>query len=633
MTGTTGLDTAGMKLQSNFSTWDLAGTWIIYDTFTNPLLRSFMTPLTVTANNITKAYDGLASTATGVSYSITPNSNLLGTFNWGGVTNAGTYLPSANSGLYSNQQGYIISYVNGTLTINPKVVSLSGTKIYDGNATFTGGTNLSVITGVSGQSLGLSGIASTANKNVGNINLLNAGTLALSDGTGGLATNYTLTGVGLTGVVAITPLALTGAAIATASSIYGDALTPGAVTFTNVLGTDAVTSTASVVSLPANQSTSNHLNAGSYTQTATTLSGADKNNYSFAGFTSTANNYTVSPLALTGAAIADASSIYGATVIPGAVSFGNIFSGDVVTSTASIVSPVNSTSGHLNAGTYKQTATTLVGADAGNYSLVAYITPTNTYTVSKLALTGASIAAASSTYASALTPGAVSFTNIQTTDDVSSVASVNTGATSASGNFIVGDYTQTAGTTLGGADKNNYSFAGFTSTANYAINPLELTVAANNVYKSFGAPDNLTYSVTGLASGDTTSSVISGSLIRNSGEDVGVTYTVTQGTLAANSNYNMTFANGTLQIVPLVEPWQPTTLFTQTGTTLPPTLPSQLAQLDSQQARPLTAYASNDGSPGEITQQWGSGNGPAVTIVDGGVRMPDDKDDERKDRR
>ena len=32
-------------------------------------------------------------------------------------------------------------------------------------------------------------------------------------------------------------------------------------------------------------------------------------------------------------------------------------------------------------------------------------------------------------------------------------------------------------TTLGGADAANYSFAGFTSAANYAINPLALTVS------------------------------------------------------------------------------------------------------------------------------------------------------------
>jgi hypothetical protein len=173
------------------------------------------------------------------------------------------------------------------------------------------------------------------------------------------------------------------------------------------------------------------------------------------------------------------------------------------------------------------------------------------------------------------------------------------------------------------------------ATGPASITAAPLTVTAKDVTKGYGAPDNLTYSVSGLVGGDTTSGVFSGALNRTPGESLG-NYTVNSGNLAPNSNYAYNaltnFTPGSLQIVPLVEPWQPTTLFTQTGSTLPPTLPSQPAQLDGQQARPLTVYASNDGSSGEITQQWGSGNGPAVTILDGGVRMPDDRDDERKDR-
>jgi hypothetical protein len=163
-----------------------------------------------------------------------------------------------------------------------------------------------------------------------------------------------------------------------------------------------------------------------------------------------------------------------------------------------------------------------------------------------------------------------------------------------------------------------------------------LTITANDMTKGYGSLDMLTFGYSALASGDIIGNVLGGSLTRAPGESIGGPYAVTQGSLAVtDSNYNtlLTFNPGTLQIVPLVEPWQPTSLFTQTGTTLPPTLPnSMVAQIDSQQARPLTAYASNDGSSGEITQQWGSGNGPAVTILDGGVRMPDDRDDERKDR-
>ena len=132
------------------------------------------------------------------------------------------------------------------------------------------------------------------------------------------------------------------------------------------------------------------------------MGGADAGNYSFAGFTSAAN-YTINPLVLTGAAIAAVNTTYGTPAATGAVTFGNIVSGDTVTGTASIDSlPTNlSSSGNLNAGSYTQTAsTTLAGADAGNYSFAGFTSAAN-YNVSQLALSGAAIAAASSSYGSA----------------------------------------------------------------------------------------------------------------------------------------------------------------------------------------------------------------------------------------
>ncbi|MDP1771760.1 MAG: GLUG motif-containing protein, partial [Methylobacter sp.] len=128
--GGTGIaTTALMHAQASFipagsavGEWDFTNTWVMYEGFTSPLLRSLMTPLTVTANNMTKTYDGVVSTATGVTYSTTPNANLLGALNWDGATHVGSYTPS---GLYSNQQGYIISYVNGVLTINPAPLTIT----------------------------------------------------------------------------------------------------------------------------------------------------------------------------------------------------------------------------------------------------------------------------------------------------------------------------------------------------------------------------------------------------------------------------------------------------------------------------------------------------------------------------
>jgi hypothetical protein len=233
-------------------------------------------------------------------------------------------------------------------------------------------------------------------------------------------------------------------------------------------------------------STSGHLNAGAYAQTATTLTGADAGDYTLGGYTTPTNNYTVAQLALTGAAIAAGNSTYGSSVTPGAVSFSNVISGDLVGAAAGIVSPTYSTSNHLNAGGYAQTATTLTGADAGDYIFAGYTTPTNSYTVAQLALTGAAIAAGNSTYGSSVTPGVVSFSNVISGDLVGAAAGIVSPTYSTSNHLTAGSYAQTA-TTLTGADAGDYSFAGYTTpTNNYTVAQLALTVTGltttNRVY-------------------------------------------------------------------------------------------------------------------------------------------------------
>jgi len=232
--GAAPLDAAGMTTMSNFTNagWNIANTggagmiWRIYEGQTAPLLTTFLTQTTVTASDASKTYDGLAySGGNGYTASVAASygGGLLGTPLYGGTsqgaTNAGSYAISI-SGLYSGQFGYdIMAYADGVLTIDPKVVALSGSKVYDGSAVFTGGTNLFVVTGVGTETLGLSGTANTLDKNVGNTDLLGLGTLALTDGTG-LASNYTLTGAGLAGTVSITPRALTVSGITASNKVY-----------------------------------------------------------------------------------------------------------------------------------------------------------------------------------------------------------------------------------------------------------------------------------------------------------------------------------------------------------------------------------------------------------------------------
>jgi hypothetical protein len=107
----------------------------------------------------------------------------------------------------------------------------------------------------------------------------------------------------------------------------------------------------------------------------------------------------------------------------------------------------------------------------------------------------------------------------------------------------------------------NWTFTGGTNyndangSVPIVINKRAITVTATTQSKTYGDPDPmLTFTVggSGLAAGDTISSVFSGALVRASGTTVaGSPYQISQGMLVANSNYNITsFTPSALTILP-----------------------------------------------------------------------------------
>jgi hypothetical protein len=127
--GGTGKTTTEMQEKTTFNAWSIADSggstavWRIYEGQSYPLLRSFLNPLTVTASDAAKTYDGSAySGGNGVIYAPTGfnASKVLGTLAYGGNSQGATAVGSYSiipSGLYSSQIGYDISFANGTLTI------------------------------------------------------------------------------------------------------------------------------------------------------------------------------------------------------------------------------------------------------------------------------------------------------------------------------------------------------------------------------------------------------------------------------------------------------------------------------------------------------------------------------------
>jgi hypothetical protein len=403
------------------------------------------------------------------------------------------------TGMTTNSTNYVVSKLALTGAAIADVGTTYGTPAATGAVSFNNVIGTDVVTPA--QATLVAPSYSSSNK-------LKAGSYAQSV-TGALtgtdADNYSFTGITTSSTnYVVSKLALTGAAIADVGTTYGTPAATGVVSFNNVISADVVTpDTASLVT--PSYSTSNNLKAGSYAQSVTgALTGTDADNYSFTGMTTSGTNYTVNKLALTGAAIADVTTTYGTPISTGTVSFSNVISGDVITpEEATLVfpsvptlmrsrslpiatagSPNYSSSGNLKAGSYGQSvAGTLTGADADNYSFDGLTTHLANYTVNKLALSGAAIAGASTTYGSPIVTGAVSFGNALTNDVVTpATATLVAPSYSSSNTLKVGNYIQTVVGTLTGTDADNYSFGGYTAccgAARYTVTPKTLVVKAD----------------------------------------------------------------------------------------------------------------------------------------------------------
>ena len=226
VTGGGGLTSAQMMQQASFPGFDFASpAWVIYNGHTAPLLNAFLTPLTITADNQSKVYDGHASTLAllNPSYSIsgaTTSGHLFGSLTdaYGGAVNAGAYTPN----LWSDQHGYRILYVGSTFTITPKVLTvtgLSGTdKTYDGSTsdTLAGTAMLHGLIGSETLTLGHTGSGTLASANAGSEAL--SSSLTLGDGTG-LASNYTLVQPTLANIN-VSPAPLTASLVGTIIKVY-----------------------------------------------------------------------------------------------------------------------------------------------------------------------------------------------------------------------------------------------------------------------------------------------------------------------------------------------------------------------------------------------------------------------------
>ncbi|MDE2042709.1 MAG: hypothetical protein KGJ05_06530, partial [Alphaproteobacteria bacterium] len=199
-----------------------------------------------------------------------------------------------------------------------------------------------------------------------------------------------------------------------------------------------------------------------------------------------------------------------------------------------------------NVGNYAITQGTL--AASSNYTL-SYSGANEVITPAPLTITYTATPA-TSVYGAAIAPltGTASAAGLVNGDALGGVTTGTASfATTATSTANVGTYAITGSGFAG--NSTNYSFSFVQAPGNataYSITPAPLSVVANAETSIYGAAiPALTYSSTGLVNGDTLSGALTTSATPAS--NVG-NYAITQGTLAASSNYTLSYSGAQLQV-------------------------------------------------------------------------------------
>ncbi len=513
-TGLVNNDTLSGSLATSAGQYSDVGNYTITSTLANSnyaitynAANLTITPraLTVTADALSKTYGDAnpALTYTVGGAGLVNNDTLSGSLS----TTAGQYSDVSSYGITLgslSNANYAITYTGANLTITPRALTVTAdakSKAYgDANPTLTYTTSGLVNNDT------LSGSLSTLAGQYSNV-----GSYGIAIGSLG-NTNYAITynAANLT----ITPRALTVTADAL-SKAYGDANPTLTYTATGLVNGDMLSGSLSTTA-------GQYSNVGAYAIAQGTLAVSSNYALTYAGA-----NLTVNQRALTVTADAqsktygDANPTLSYSVGGAGLVNGDMLSGSLATATGQ----------YSNVGAYAIAQGTL--AASSNYAL--------TYaganlTVNQRALT-VTADAQSKTYGDANPMLSYTATGLVNNDTLSGSLATAAGQYANAGAYAI---------TQGSLANANYaiSYAG----ADLTVNQRAITVAANSLSRRYGlANPALAYTVggPGLVNGDGLSGGLATSATSLSEPGA---YVITQGTLAASANYNMTFLPGMLTV-------------------------------------------------------------------------------------
>ena len=247
--GGVGLGAAAMLQSASFAGFDFSSKWVQVEGLSQPLLRSLLTPLTVSVDRgvaPTKTYDGTRSVPDGqVRYSangtaVTPDTTLLQGTLTGALDSRHVGVRTVTlSGLFSTrQEGYLIDYSSSTITVTPASLTVAArpdSKVYDGGLASKVGPTASGLLGSDAVVNATQAFASRHVLGQGGSTLAVTG-YVVQDGNEGR--NYTVTTSTATGT--ITPAPLTISAVKDAKAYDGTSRSSAAPTVSGLLGSDTI---------------------------------------------------------------------------------------------------------------------------------------------------------------------------------------------------------------------------------------------------------------------------------------------------------------------------------------------------------------------------------------------------------
>jgi hypothetical protein len=528
-------------------------------TYVNGAFTVKPAPLTITANNQNKTY-GQAITLGTTAYTtaglvIANGDTVIGvTLTSAGAAAAATvsgspYSIAPSAPLGNGLSNYIVSYVNGKLTVNPAPLTITAsnqTKSYGqalalGTTAFasTGLLNSDTVTAATLTSAGAPKTATVTGSPY---------TIVVSGAVGTGLSNYIISYVN--GKLTVTPAPLTITAN-NQTKTYGRALTLGTAAFvsTGLLNADTVTG----VTLTSAGAYATATVAGSpYIITPSAAVGTGLGSYTI---TYVFGHLTVNAAPLTITAN-NQSKTYGQVLALGSKAFTT--TGLVSANLDTVASVTLTSAGTPATAVATKTPYPIVPSAAAGTGLSNY---TITYANGNLNVNQAPLTITASnrtkTYGQALAPGTTAFTSsgLLNSDKVNSVTLTSAGAAATAG--VAGSPYSIVPSAAAGTGLASYIIEYV--NGNLTVAPATLTVTASNETKKQGSPNpTLAYTMTGFKNGDTQSKVTSGQpTLTTSATTTSPTGTypikITAGKGAGarttkTANYQFEFVNGTLTV-------------------------------------------------------------------------------------